>query len=224
MCACKLSLQFLSTFPADIRCRHLLDEHLQEALPLPASLELFRLEHEHNVVLDGVGSWHRRLWPQALSAAPEPVLIVRAASIKCSCRRSARGFADPYARQLVSHLPDRFSALHMQTPHVEVNPHTTVHEAAPAAAAHSLCSFFALAPESYRRFSVCWPAHDLPLRIHVTGRMADNPPGVKYCDLRPVAFDTADALAGHMRARAVQHNMSVTVVEEPRKGIIFTRL
>jgi len=191
---------------------------------LPASLELFRLEHERCVVLDGVGSWHRRLWPQALSAAPEPVLIVRAASIKCNCRRSTRGLHDPNAMQLVSHLPDGFSALDMQTPHVEVNPYTMVPEASAAAAARSLCSSFALAPASYRRFSVCWPAHDLPLRIHVTGRMADNPLGVKFCELRPVAFDSVDVLAGHMRACAVHHNMSVTVVEEPTKGVILTRL
>ena len=30
---------------------------------------------------------------------------------------------DPYAMQLVSHLPDGFSALEMQTSHAEVNPH-----------------------------------------------------------------------------------------------------
>ncbi len=196
------------------------DGRRQEELALPASLQAFQLENSGYITLAAVGSWHQRL-----RAAVGAALIVRAGNIECKCRRSILDDGDAF--RLVSHLPDGFSAmemrLDMRTPLITVNPQTVMDQTTQAAAAWHLLCFFAMAPASYRRFSVFW-TEDLPLKITVCGKPADEPPGMGIHCLEFVAFDTADALAGHMRARAVQHNMSVTVVEEPTKGIILTRL
>jgi len=188
---------------------------------LPASLEVVRLQNSCHIALEGVGSWRHAY---RASAAVRPVLAVRAANVECSCSWSAPDVMDNM--QLVSNLPDGFAALIMETQHITLRPPFAVHEATLSGAAWNLCRFFGLAPPSYRRFSVCWTC-DWPLRIHVTGRRdAHDPLGAQYCYLEPVAFDTVDALAVHMRACAMRQNMSVaiTVVEEPMKGIDVVRL
>lgn len=186
---------------------------------MPASLRVLRLQNPCHIALEGVGSWHGEL-----CAAAKPALAVRAANIECSCSWSAQGLID--AIQLVSNLPDGFTALELETPHITLKPPFAVHEATLSGAAWNLSRFFGLALPSYRRFSVCWTS-DGPLYVQLTGRRGDHCLlGAELCYLEPVAFDTADALAVHMRACAMRQNMSIsiTVVQEPMQGVVVVRL
>jgi len=180
---------------------------------------VLRLQNSCHIALEGVGSWR-----PGLIAAAAPVLTVRAANVECSCDWSALDLMNQ--KQLVSKLPDGFTALDLQTPHITLRPPFAVQEATLSGAAWNLCRFFGLAPRSYRRFSVCWTG-DQPLRIHVTGRAGANEPlDAEHGYLEPVTFDTPHALAVHMQACALRQNMNVavTVVEEPMKGVAIVRL
>ncbi len=187
--------------------------------PLPAGLQVLRLENVSRISVWGVSGWrqHRRL-----RAAVGPELAVCAANIECSGgvspQRSASGV------QLVSKLPRGFSALEMETPDITLRLFAVEHEFTPAVAAWHLCCLFAQAPYSYRRFSVCWTG-DQPLRIRVRESKTQERRRMKHCHLEPVAFDTADTFADHMRDCAVRHSMrlAVNVLKEPLQGIAIVR-
>ena len=188
---------------------------------MPASLKVLRLQNSCHIALEDVGSLRR-----GLSAAVVPVLAVRAATINCNCGQSAPSSVN--ATRHVSRLPDGFSALELETPHITVVLQHVVHDVTPTVAARHLCRFFAGAPPSYRRFSVYW-AGGRPLRVHLKGSSAaraDGSVATDLCDVEPVAFDTVAALAVQLKDCAKSENIGVAVhiVEEPMQGTVVVRL
>ena len=92
-----------------------------------------------------------------------------------------------------------------------------------ADAARELCLFFAAAPASYRRFSLCWAAGDGPLRARVAGSLVASQPCEPYCSQEPLKFHGVDTLVEHMRDCAVRHNMTIALAEQPLYGVAVVR-
>lgn len=127
---------------------------------LPASLATLRLE---STVLD-LGALARA--NDRLIAALQSVLSVCANVVCCSLevlnpRPEPHEANDVgsirYAERLASKQPAGFSGLELHTERIAIFCKTAVEMPSKAAAAWELCVFFANAPRSYRRFSLCWP-------------------------------------------------------------------
>ena len=186
---------------------------MQYAPALPASLKAFRLESGDDIDLEWLA------YGDGLVSAAEGLavaLVVSADVIRCKQWGLWDGVSDlPVCSRPMSMLPAGISALELHAPCVSL---TYLHGAArfqysPASAAFLLCIHFALAPPSYRRFSLSW-TDAMPLSLRFVNRTEPWPGGSIVCKPMVVAFDAAEALAEHMRGCAGRLNMSVTVIKE----------
>ncbi len=110
--------------------------------------------------------------------------------------------------QPISKLPAGFSALELHAPSITiVHAHLSLN-LNPLSAAFTLCTIFAQAPSSYRRFSLRW-TDELPLKIcrADAARTAES----SHCKVLQVA---STVLADNMRGCAAYRNMSVTVIRK----------
>ena len=195
---------------------------------LPASLAALRLESEFPIDLGELVRGEERL-----SAAAEPVLGVRSAVICCSLVWLTGGMEPRvacdtatalHAERLVSKLPAGFAALEMHAQCITVNCSAAVQVPTPEAAAWELCLFFAHAPLSYRRFSLCWE-DAVPLRVHLSWPLGFAEPGsTALARQGRLAFDSMDALAKQLQDCAVTLNMTVAVCDAPKKHVVVSRL
>ena len=212
---------------------------------MPASLTALQLWCAAPIDLGELAQGGKRL-----SAAAAPVLSVRSARICCRLEWTTGGPEHRVASdaatavsagRLVSRLAPGFVALDMFAYSMTISCSSTVQEPTPAAAARELCLFFAHAPPSYRRFSLCWVDEnmvdvdddsvdeywedDRRLRVHLFWPRGSAEPGsTASAGEGEVAFDGVEELAENMHSCAVAHGMTVAVIETPTKHVVVTRL
>ena len=106
---------------------------------------------------------------------------------------------------------------------IAISCSTAVQDPTPEAAALELCLFFAHAPPSYRRFSLCWQA-DLPLHVDLSWPPGFAEPGSTALARQVrVAFDGVEALAEHLQTCAVTSELSVAIQQSPAEHVVVSR-
>ncbi len=193
--------------------------------PLPASLTALRFDSKHVLTLTEM-----RLGNSRFRAAAGPVLTVRAPAV---ILRTAwphgrpeppeLGSASTPRRQLISKLPAGFTALELHAQCFSITATARTEILTLADAARELCHYFAAAPASFRRFSLCW-AGDRPLRACVKGSLVAMQPCEPECSQELLKFHSVDVLAEHMQDYAIDHGLSVATAEQPLTGVVVVRL
>ena len=189
----------------------------QDEPSLPASLAALRLSSSYAI---DVGELTRGV--DRLRMAAEPVLDLDSA-IECSLE-GVVGHALPpctvasHASRLAGTLPVGFRALQLRAHCVFIHCSVAVQWPTPAAVAEQLLLFFAHAPPSYRRFSLCCKDY---LLMYLA---LSWPPGSGWLGRTraQVAYDNLAALAVHLRSCAVVHDMSVEAVQRRAPGFDCT--
>jgi len=181
---------------------------------LPASLTAIRLETGDTINLGMLTCGDSRL-----SAGLG--LVVTAGSVECEqewmCNRLSR------AAEHASKLPAGFAALELRASHISLTFSLHGLRATSATAAYLLCMFFAFAPTSYQRFSMCWP-DSVPLRILLADMIDDWTCEDSDCEFKALDSDEVEALTEHMRRSAGRLSMSVAVVTEAGKNCIMIKM